>query len=165
MKKFVIGIIVFTLLIIAGGAFLVSKAPNKASLAKDENARLEIDHSQFNFGEVKLTSGILTHRYPIKNIGQTDLKIANLASSCACTKVYFKSGSGESPKASMKGMTKVSSWVGVLAPQETGEMVIDFDPNFHGINGIGKIARSLEFETNDPSHLRVEFNLSGEVTR
>lgn len=165
MKKFIIGIIFFTVLIMGIGAVLLSRAPTKAKLEKEKETKLEIDHSQYNFGTVKLTSGIVEHKYPVKNIGQKDLKIANLVSSCACTKVYFKSGSQQSPKAGMKGMTKITDYVGVLKPGESGEMIMEFDPNFHGLQGLGKITRQLSFETNDPDHSYVEFNMSGEVIK
>ncbi|MDO8551272.1 MAG: DUF1573 domain-containing protein [bacterium] len=164
MNKFTIGIIIFTVLIFTGGIFILSKAPSKAGLQKEGGVKIGIDHDKYEFGTVKLTSGIVEHKYPVTNAGQKDLKIANLASSCACTKVYFKSSAGESPKASMKGMTKPSSWVGVLKPGGQGELVMDFDPAFHGPGGVGKISRSLSFETNDPAHTYIEFSMSGEVT-
>ncbi len=165
MKKFIIGIILFTVLIIGSGAVLLSRTSAKANLEKEKGVKLEIDHDQYNFGTVKLTLGIVEHHYPIKNIGQKDLKIANMASSCACTKVYFKSGDQQSPKAGMKGMTKSTNWVGILKPGENGELVMEFNPNFHGFQGAGKITRSLSFETNDSDHPYVEFNMSGEVIK
>lgn len=165
MKRFIAGIVVFTLLIVGGAVWIFSKAPAKATLSKEKSVQMAIDHREYSFGTVKLSEGIVEHRYPLKNAGQKDLKIANLASSCACTKVYFKSASGESPQASMKGMSKPSVWVGVLKPGESGEMVMRFDPNFHGPTGVGKIARSLSFETNDPSQSYVELQMTGEVVK
>lgn len=165
MKKFVIGVIVFSIFILAGSVYFLAKAPSRANLEKEVGAKIEIDHKQFSFGIVRLSSGIVEHRYPIKNIGTKDLKIANLASSCACTKVYFKSSTQESPRASMKGMTKITDWIGILKPGESGEVIMEFDPNFHGATGLGKIVRRLSFETNDPQTPYAEFNLTGEVTK
>ena len=65
----------------------------------------------------------------------------------------------------MKGMTKPNNWIGILKPGESGEIIMEFDPNFHGLQGLGKITRRLSFETNDPDHSYVEFNMSGEVIK
>lgn len=165
MKLFVAGIIIFSVFILGVGLFIVSKAPVKATLNKEKGAKIGIDYKQDTFGTVKLSSGLVIHRFPVKNIGQTDLKFANLASSCACTKVYFKTATRESPKASMKGMSGVSDWVGVLKTGESGEMIMEFDPNFHGPAGVGKISRILSFETNVPDNSYVEFTLTGEVIK
>jgi len=165
MRNFVIGVIVFCILIIGAGVYLLSKAPAKVALSQENGVRIGIDHKQYDFGRVKLTSGLVIHQYPIKNTGNTDLKIANLASSCACTKVYFKSASQESPRASMKGMTKISDWVGILKPGENGEIIIEFDPNFHGPQGIGIITRTISFETNDNQNSYTELSFNGEVIK
>ena len=165
MKKFIIGVVGFSVFILAGGIYLFAKTPSRANLEKEAGAKIGIDHREFSFGTVRLSSGIVVHRYPIKNIGTKDLKIANLASSCACTKVYFKSSTQESPRASMKGMTRITDWVGILKPGESAEIIMEFDPNFHGPTGVGKITRSLSFETNDPQTPYAEFSLTGEVVK
>lgn len=165
MKKFVIGIIIFTFFILTGSVYIFAKAPTKANLTIESQTKIEIDHEQFSFGTVSLSSGVVEHRFPIKNSGTKDLRIANLASSCACTKVYFQSNTQTSPKSGMKGMTKITDWVGIIKPGESGEMVMEFYPNFHGPTGIGKIVRSLSFETNDLKNPYVILNITGEVVR
>ncbi|MFH1840675.1 MAG: DUF1573 domain-containing protein [Candidatus Shapirobacteria bacterium] len=165
MKKFVVGVIVFSLVIVALGVYLLSRAPARVALFPENEARIGLESRRYDFGSVRLNSGLIVHRYVIRNLGKIDLKIANLASSCACIKVYFKSANQESPRAGMKGMTKISEWIGVLQPEESGEVIIEFDPNFHGPQGVGKITRAVSFETNDPQNRYVELSFNGEVTK
>lgn len=165
MNKFAIGIIIFSVVIVALGVYLLSRAPVRVALSPENGAKIGLESRRYDFGLVRLTAGLVVHRYSVKNLGQIDVKIANLATSCTCTKVYFKSANWESPRAGMKGMTKISDWVGVLKPGESGEVIIEFDPNFHGPQGMGKIVRGVSFETNDPQNRYVELNFNGEVTK
>ncbi|MBI2031703.1 MAG: DUF1573 domain-containing protein [Candidatus Levybacteria bacterium] len=164
-KKILIGLLSFSLLIIVGGAFVLSNGPTKAVVEKTQGAKLETKETSFDFKEIPYSGGKAEHAYLIKNTGNKDLEIANISTSCMCTIAYFKSEREMSSEFGMKGMTQPSSWKGILKAQEEGKIVIVFDPAFHGPQGVGPISRIVSFETNDPDNPYAEFAFSGTVVK
>lgn len=165
-KKIVITIILITMAILAGALFLLGgSSSGKANLQKTVGAKLETLETSFDFKDIPYSGGNAVHEYKIKNIGDKDLQIANIYTSCACSKAFFKSAKGESPKSSMKGMSAPSSWTGSLAPGEEGQVVASFDPTYHGPQGVGPISRIVSFETNDPDRPYAELTFSGNVIK
>lgn len=166
-KKIIIGIAIITLAILAGAMIFLNSAPSstKATLQKTVGAKLETPETNFDFKDISYSGGNAVHEFKIKNIGDKDLEIANLNTSCACSQAYFKSQKEESPKFGMKGMSPPSSWKGILAPGEEGAIITSFDPAYHGPSGVGLISRMVSLETNDPNHPYVELSFSGNVVK
>lgn len=164
-KKIIIGAAIVTLLILGGGILFASSLPTKPTLEKTAGATFWANHTSVDLKTIPYEKGALTHVFPIQNSGKEPLQISNLATSCMCTKVYFTNGKDKSPQVGMKGMSAVSSWIGTLQPQEKGEIVALFDPQFHGPQGVGAISRLVSFETNDPDHPYVELSFAGVVVR
>ena len=167
-KKFVLLITILTLGII-GIAILVSGSSSttttKATVSKTAGAKIVVDHSSKKVGNIPYSGGNLIHVFPIKNEGFNDLEIANIATSCMCTKAYLKQGDNKSEGFGMKGMSASSSWKGIIKPGQTAEIIADFDPTYHGPQGIGSVTRMVSFETNDPDNPYVEVSFEGEVVK
>ncbi|OGH17666.1 MAG: hypothetical protein A3C22_02190 [Candidatus Levybacteria bacterium RIFCSPHIGHO2_02_FULL_37_10] len=164
-KKFIIGIVLFTLLIIGGAIFYGNNSSSKAAVEKTSGAKIQTFEEDFDFKEIKYDGGNAKHPFKIKNVGTKDLTIANMVTSCMCTEVYLKTKTGESPKFGMKGHATESKWTGSLRLGEEAEVVVDFDPTAHGPQGVGPISRIVSFETNDPDKPYVEFSFSGNVIK
>lgn len=164
-KKIITGFVLFIVLSLVGAVVLLGNSPSKANLEKTVGAKIETPETNFDFKDIPYSGGNAVHGFKVKNVGDKELRVANLATSCACSKVFFKSNKGESPKYSMKGMSPPSDWVGVLNPGEEGEVVAIFDPTYHGPQGVGPISRIASFETNDPDHPSVEFIFGGTVVK
>lgn len=164
-KKILFSIIFFTLALIAGSVFWLIKTapPPKAVLQKTVGAKIEILEQNFDFKEIPINNGQVIHEFQIKNIGDRDLEIANITTSCACSEAFLNNSQGEGPKFSMKGHTPSSDWIGKLSPSEEAQIVAIFDPAFHGPSGIGTISRIVSFETNDPDHPYQELSFKGIV--
>lgn len=167
-KKFLALIIVLSVGII-GIAVLVSNSTStsgtKASVTKTAGAKISVDHSSKSVGNIPYNGGDLIHVVPIKNIGDKDLEIANMATSCMCTKAYLKIGNTKSDEFGMKGMNAPSAWKGIIKPGQTAEIVADFDPKYHGPSGMGPVTRTVSFETNDPDHPYEEVGFDGIVVK
>ncbi|MFA5932883.1 MAG: DUF1573 domain-containing protein [Microgenomates group bacterium] len=165
-KKLLFGIILSTVIILVGAIFFLTKStPAKIVLEKTTGAKSESLETNYDFKNIAFSGGDAIHEFKIKNIGDKDLQIANLATSCHCTKVYFKSAKEVSPRFGMKGSSSASDWVGILSPGEEGQVVADFDPTYHGPQGVGPISRIVSIETNDPDKPYMEFNFSGNVVK
>lgn len=163
-KKVVIGILVFIAAII-GGAVVYSNNTRSAVIEKTMGAKITAPELSFDFKNVPYSGGNVAHEFKIKNSGIKDLTIANLATSCMCTKVYFKTNGVKGPEFGMKGHESEKAWKGVLKPNEEGIVAAVFDPTAHGPAGIGPVSRIVSFETNDPDRPYMEFNFSGVVVK
>ncbi|MDO8638701.1 MAG: DUF1573 domain-containing protein [Candidatus Daviesbacteria bacterium] len=166
-KKILIGIAIITLAILGGAIIFLGNTPSssKAVIQKIVGAKIETPEISFDFKDIPYSGGNAVHEYKIKNTGDKDLEIANMNTSCACSKTYFKSQKGESPKFSMQGMSAPSSWKGILSSGEEGMVIFSFDPTYHGPSALGPISRIVSFETNDPDHPYVELSFSGNVVK
>lgn len=164
-KKILIVIIALTFIVIGGGVFVLSNGPTKAVVEKTQGAKLETKETSFDFKEIPYSGSKAKHAFEIKNIGSTDLEVANLSTSCMCTVAFFQSKSEMSSEFGMKGMKQPSTWKGILKPGEAGRIVAVFDQAFHGPQGVGPVSRLVSFETNDPDKPYVEFTFSGTVVK
>ncbi|MCL5019395.1 MAG: DUF1573 domain-containing protein [Patescibacteria group bacterium] len=164
-KKIIIGIALFTLLVIGGAIVYGNSSPTKATVAKTAGAKIQTYEQSYDFKDIKYDSGHAKHGFKIKNTGTKDLTIANMATSCMCTEVYLKTKTGQGPEFGMKGHAAESNWTGALKPGEEAEVVADFDPTAHGPQGVGPISRIVSFDTNDPDKPYVEFSFSGNVVK
>ncbi len=165
-KKFLLLIGTFILAVIGFAIFIFGSSSNsKAELQKTAGAKISVTVSSKSAGNIPYNGGDLIESFPIKNIGDKDLEIANMATSCMCTKAYLKQGNNKGNEFGMKGMSNPSSWKGIIKPGEEAEIVADFDPTFHGPQGMGPFQRIVSFETNDPDNPYVEFSFDGTVIK
>ncbi len=165
-KKVIMGILVFTALIIVGAILFSGNSPQGgASLQKTAGASLQTFETSFDFKDIKYSGGNVERAFKIKNSGTADLTIANLSTSCMCTQVFFQKASIVSPRFGMQGHSSESGWKGVLKQGEEASIVAVFDPTAHGPSGVGPISRLVSFETNDPDHPYVEFAFNGVVVK
>lgn len=167
-KGILIGIIVAAAVILVGAVVFLgntSSGSSKATLEKMAGAKVEGFETNFDFKDIPYSGGNAIHEFKIKNTGDKDLKIGNMATSCMCTKVYLQSESGKGPEFGMKGHASSSDWTGTLAAGKEAQVVVVFDPTAHGPEGVGPISRLVSFETNDPDHPYMEFSFSGNVVK
>lgn len=165
-KKFLLLIGGFTLAVLGFAIFIFGSSSNsKAELQKTKGAKISVTVSSKSVGNIPYDGGDLIESFPVKNIGDKDLEIANVATSCMCTKAYLKQGNNKSDEFGMKGMSAPSSWKGIIKPGQTAEIVADFDQKYHGPSGIGPVTRTVSFETNDPDNPYVEVGFNGVVTK
>ena len=164
-KKVVIGILIFTALIIVGSILFSNNSPSKASLQKTAGASMQTFETSFDFKDIKYSGGNVDHPFRIKNSGTSDLTIGNMSTSCMCTQVFFQKGSIVGPRFGMTGHASEGAWKGVLKPGEEASIVAVFDPTAHGPSGVGPMSRLVSFETNDPDHPYVELSFKGTVVK
>jgi len=79
-----------------------------------------------------------------------------------CTNAKVVIGDDQSP---FFGMHSNSSWQGLVPAGESAQILVEFDPAFHGPNGFGPITRQVILETNDQSNPKITLNLTANVTK
>ena len=52
-----------------------------------------------------------------------------------------------------------------VKPGKTAELIVEFDPLFHGPSGIGPINRTITMDTNDANNSTLSFNLTANVVK
>lgn len=110
------------------------------------NGILSAEETAFDFGNVSMANGNVTHVFKVKNIGTDPVVISKIYTSCMCTKANFiKSGENKGPFG-MPGHSYVPSLSEVLNPGEEAQVEVIFDPAAHGPAGIGQIERAVSLE-------------------
>ncbi len=161
MKTIVIGLAV-TLLLIFGGVFWLSKSGQSATLAQNQDARVSVDKTSHDWGTIKINGGKVQAEFNLTNTGSSPLQLANVSTSCMCTTAQVEIDSKKSP---YFGMHQKSSWSGQVEPGKSAQLIVEFDPAFHGPEGVGAISRQIEVETNDPTQKLLTFEATAVVTK
>lgn len=140
------------------GSFIYAKisAPRDLGLAK-----IEIPETEFDAGSISMKNGLYKHDFTIKNVGQGNLKIEGIRTTCHCTTAVLKVGNRVSPTFGMQDNPLF--WSEKIPANETGTLEVTFDPNFHGPDSVGPIVREVFFSTNDPKAKNAKVQLSGDV--
>lgn len=119
-----------------------SASQETLSLSGKVSANSELFH---DFGDVDIEGGLIDHRFSFTNVGEDDLMIMNLATSCMCTEaVVALSDGSESP---VFGMHDPTQWNQIVPAGEDFEVIVTYDPMAHGPNATGEINRSVIMTT------------------
>lgn len=121
--------------------------------------KMEIPASEYDAGTVSMANGLVKHTYEVKNTGEGDLKIDSIWTSCHCTTARLIVNGKKSPEF---GMDKRSTSQ-KIAPGQTGQLEVIFDPAFHGPQGTGPAVRVVYLSTNDLQNKKVEVKLLANV--
>lgn len=159
-KVIIIGV-ASTLLIIVSGIALVSKS-GPQELAVSQTVQAQISETSHHWGDIPINNGNVKKTFEIKNDNQGILELANVSTSCMCTTAQVKINDQTSP---FFGMHANSSWIGEVPAGGTAEILVEFDPAFHGPNSVGQVTRQVTLETNDQNNPKITFDLTGNVIK
>ena len=97
-KKLVIGLMVFTLLILGGGIYVLSSgATTPVKITASQNAKVEILEKTFDWGNIPYSGEKATKTFIIKNSGTDVLQLSAVKTSCTCTKAQISIEGKTSP--------------------------------------------------------------------
>lgn len=161
-KKFTIIIVLATLLILGGGVYFALNVGGKAVVEENSKAEVSVENTSHDWGEIGINNGNAEAEFEIKNSGNGDLKLFNVATSCACTTAQLFYEEEASP---VYGMHTSSSYVMNIPPEKSARLKVIFDPAFHGPSGVGPITRQINIQTNDSDNEEISFMLSANVTK
>ncbi len=99
---------------------------------------------------MSVAEGTVTTLMTVKNVGKSDLIINNMDSSCGCTSARLIVDGKEGPKFSMSSHgTNPKDWSATLAPGETAQLKVYYDPTVHR-DLRGPVTRTITIFSNDP---------------
>lgn len=113
---------------------------------------LRIGKSEHNFGAVSVREGIKEAKIPLINIGEGDLTITGLDSSCGCTTASVENKGVEGPIFHMAGHGRnPRNWRTVIKPGEQAYLKVYYNPAVHR-NVRGAVTRIVTVYSDDPAN-------------
>jgi len=120
---------------------------------------LRLARSTHNFGIVMANAGVVSTTVPLVNIGEGELVITGLNSSCGCTSANVVNQGQEGPRFSMAGHGQnPKNWQTVITPGEQAFLKVDYDPAAHP-ELLGLITRIVTIYSDDPLNPAQEFRI------
>jgi hypothetical protein len=160
-KIIIIGTIVTVIILAIGMVWMSSTNVVAPQVSASQNAKAyTISPTSADWGQIPMFKGDVIKVFTIKNIGTDTLKLFNLKTSCHCTKAFATINGVDSPRFGMEG---ISDWVGEVAPGKQAKLTVDFDPAYHGPDGVGPITRYISVQTNDKANSTLTFTVTGNV--
>jgi hypothetical protein len=159
-KKIVVGIVLGILSLLGGTIFLATKVSSSAEVEMARGAKVELNETAWEWGEIGINDGKVEKEFEIKNTGSEVLKIYNIATSCMCTSAMFTDDTSH-----VFGMHTKSGYVKEVPAGESTKIKVVFDPLFHGPDGVGPIGRQVTMMTNDADNGSLSFMLTATVRR
>jgi hypothetical protein len=107
---------------------------------------LEVMPEEFDLGTISKQGGVVKANYELKNAGNSDLKITYAFTSCGCTVAPLKEEV-------------------VLAPGESYDLEVDYDPNFYGAGyELGSVEKTITILSNYSKNSFYKIKLKANVT-
>jgi len=136
MKQKRVLIVIFLAILVA---VVVAAAVVEAAFPRDPG-QIELSATEYDFGTIPNT-GPVSQDFQVRNTGDGPLEIGRVTTSCGCTTAEISSRR--------------------LAPDETADLTVTYDPRAHG-GATGKFMRIVYVQSSDPD--TPEVNLSVQVT-
>ena len=160
--KFVIGTIITSILLLFGAVFWMSNQTGAPQIEASDGAIAGAEIMTHAWGEIGINDGNVKADFEISNNGTNNLKLFNVITSCTCTTAQISVNGKSSP---LFGMHDKSSYVAEIPAGESAILTVEYDPLFHGPNGVGPITRQVKIETNDASNTELNYTLTADVIK
>lgn len=115
--------------------------------------QITVNPATLDWGVISAAQGPVSKQFTITNTGDGDLIIKKIATSCGCTTAVLKTAAGATPRLGMDH-GNLPAIRAKIAPGETAELTVTFDPNFHYVRG--KTSRVIYITSNDPSQKEID---------
>lgn len=143
-------IVLVAVLILAGLMYWGSQSQNSLPSPAGASGNLIASENFFDFGQISMKDGNVEKIFSVTNTASTDVLIEELTTSCMCTVAFFWTENGEKGPFGMPGHSgTVPRLNEIIAPGESRNVRVVFDPNAHGPAGVGPISRVVYLEGKD----------------
>ncbi len=165
MKNTKFFIIILLILGFFGILFLTARDKNVKGNSQNVG-ELTISEKQYDFGDIPIFGGIVTHRFKLENKSNASIVINDMETSCMCTKVRLIYDGRKSPQFGMKGHgTNPRFWSQKIEPGKTAILEVEYDPLAHGPDAVGFVNRFVLLYTNNPKQKRLKFSITANVVK
>lgn len=151
-----------TLIILVGVVIIGSRMGIAPQITISDQVALAANERSHDWGEIDYDSGIVSKTFTIKNEGDTPLQLYEVKTSCMCTTAQLITEGKKSVKFAMHDQSTAVFEVG---PSQEAELLVEFDPAFHGPSGVGPVTRTVTVLTNSGENEQLVFQLAGNVVK
>lgn len=111
---------------------------------------LRLAKSEYNLGDASVQKGVISGEMPVINIGEGDLTITALKSSCGCTTASIINNGVEGPIFQMTSQGEYpKDWSTVIKPGEQALLKVYYEPTVHP-DLRGAVTRIITIHSDDP---------------
>ncbi|OGK25235.1 hypothetical protein A3C25_04285 [Candidatus Roizmanbacteria bacterium RIFCSPHIGHO2_02_FULL_38_11] len=164
-KSFILGIIIFSLIVIGGSYFLVTGGKQNTSAVTSvsykttdkEKPKLETKELFKDMGELKVSEQ-KSEDFVVKNVGSRPLQLSQISSSCGCTvgQVIIDGKVSEE-----FGMHTQSDYIAEIAAKKGAKIRVTYRPYVMPV--YGAVEREVYVTTNDPENPKLVFKVKAYV--
>lgn len=151
MKWAALFTVAITTLLVGGFISLSNQATQQNALPTPPSL-LTAKHGEFDFGQISMAKGKVSHTYELTNAGDRPESIASTETSCMCTEATLKFSNGQQHGPfGMPGHGGAHHHMEpvMVKPGESVQVEVVFDPTAHGPTGVGKITREIMVKTDE----------------
>jgi hypothetical protein len=140
-----------------GATTAAAPVPGAAATAVHSAGALQAKESHFDFGDISMAAGNVSHRYWFRNESEAPVTIQRIHTSCMCTTATLVKGMRIIGSYGMAGHGPAREVNESLAPNEAAYVDVVFDPAAHGPAGLGRTERVVTIEPRNGAPLQVGF--------
>ncbi len=123
---------------------------------------LVAESASYDFGSISMAAGKVKKVFTVKNTAAESITISKLYTSCMCTTASLQTAGGSFGPFGMPGHGFIPGIKATIAPGETAQVEVVFDPAAHGPAGVGRIDRLISLES--PGAAPLQLAVSATVT-
>jgi len=164
-KSVVVGILIFTLLILGAIVFAYGKQTSKTEsipqyqFSDAEKPAVMAEPASFDFGSIALKD-IKKTTFTLENTGAQPLILSDVVTSCGCTSANIIINGETSPTFSMHDNPQ---WSGTIESNQTALVEVTYDAKVHPVDGL--VERFVQIATNDPAQPQVQLSVKANVAK
>ena len=148
------GGVILTFALIGLLGFLLSESKGSQPENTDQsNGFLAAEESSFDFGNISMAAGKVSHTFKIKNSGAEPVIISKIYTSCMCTETTLVKQNGRFGPFGMPGHISIPKINQILKADEEAAVEVVFDPAAHGPAGLGQTERKITIENNGKNEM------------
>lgn len=165
-KKFPLTVVVIGGLLLALGLFAALSPGGDEQATAEGAGKLTFSETSWNLGMVSMKDGLNEKTIEMKNETAFPVTVTEMQTSCMCTKASIRNADGTmGPTKGMVGHGGTPRMSQTIAPGETAELVVVYDPNAHGPNAVGPITRDVMLKTDSSVQPSVDLRFRAVVTK
>ncbi|MBI4205493.1 MAG: DUF1573 domain-containing protein [Betaproteobacteria bacterium] len=159
------GLIAFAVAVVAFGIFRSQE--NAARPRYDVQPQVATTHANtgpllspapfFDFGNISMAAGTVSHRFSIRNTGDSAVTINKMYTSCMCTVATLITPAGRKGPFGMPGHGVIPAIFETIPPGGSAQVDVVFDPAAHGPAGVGPTDRVVTIRSNESPPLALRF--------
>jgi hypothetical protein len=111
----------------------------------------------FDFGELSMAAGKVSHRFGIMNTGDSSITVNRVYTSCMCTEATLVTLAGKKGPFGMPGHGRFPAIFETIPPGGGAQVDVVFDPAAHGPAGVGPTDRTVIIRSNESPPLELRF--------